>query len=514
MTNLFLELLAMGLSITTELLRLMGLDWSHSILLRHLKTIPWQRPKTLSDMPYDVVLVISNYLSVRDLCNLRETSKQLSSLVQDRSIWLLALRDILEVRPIPRLSFSLDERDLDEVMTATLRLTTLDRKIRGVDPITTFRIARSFDEDLLFPVPLPGGRYFVILQDSERKLVVHDWDADTLREGRPLVPPSAHPIYLWRAIPVSSTAINIAVASLEDSKDHVQSLQRTHISIYHCNADSGTSELIDYFSVDTKIWTLFIDTTHLAILWNHCDHGQFAYIRTYEQGTHTPIMSLKDPKCPQRGTITIISQGYFITAAGGGVYTRLFTMPAMHPINGTHIADSPVYHPCIWSAAQGGDYLLNPRITPLLLGHSLSSKTPPPKFAVWAGRHVTIYSLLDGADVRYDANSQHMCPDLPYYIGEDERSFMGEISGVHALSDRSLRLFALPVTHTTSFGLMRLGSAPSADADGFQVTKLNCPDMREHEIIFELSFDEESGRLFMIYEDEKNLKSRIVLAHL
>ncbi len=178
------------------------------------------------------------------------------------------------------------------------------------------------------------------------------------------------------------------------------SRHRTHISIYHCDADNGTSELIDYFSVDTKIWTLFIDTTHLVILWNHRDRGQFAYIRLYGQGIHTPIRTLISTYIvlsliqPQRGAIAIISQGYFITATGGGVYTRLFTMPAMHPINGTRVADSPVYHPCIWSAVQRGDYLLNPRITPLLLGDSLSSKTPPPKFSVWAGRHILCRMVL------------------------------------------------------------------------------------------------------------------------
>ncbi|KAL4256361.1 hypothetical protein AB1N83_011956 [Pleurotus pulmonarius] len=256
-------------------------------------------------MPYDVVFVISRYLSVRDLCNSRETSRQLSCLVRDRSVWLLALRDILEVRPIPRLSFSLDEMDLDEIMTATLRLTSLDRKIRGVDPITSFKIARSFDEDNLFSVPLPGGRHFVTLEDSSRKLVAHDWDADTLREGRLLVPPSAYPIYLWRAIPVGSTSTNVAVASLEEFEDHDG--HRTHISIYHCDANKRTSELIDYLSVDTRIWTLFIDTIHLVILWNHPDRGQFAYIRLYGQGMHTSIISLKDHNCPQRGAISITS---------------------------------------------------------------------------------------------------------------------------------------------------------------------------------------------------------------
>ena len=139
--------------------------------------------------------------------------------MRDRSIWLLALRDILEVRPIPRLSFSLDEMDLDEIMTATLRLTTLDRKLRGVDQITTFKIARSFDADGLIPVPLPGGRHFLTLQNSERNLVVHDWDADTLTDGRLLMPPSEHLIYLWRAVPVSSTTVNVVVVSLEELEE-------------------------------------------------------------------------------------------------------------------------------------------------------------------------------------------------------------------------------------------------------------------------------------------------------
>lgn len=135
--------------------------------------------------------------------------------MRDRSIWLLALRDILEVRPIPRLRFSLDEMDLHEIITATLRLTTLDRKIRGADPITAFTPYRSFDVSGLVPVPLPGGHQFVTLRDSKRELVVHNWNADTLGQGRLLVPASKYPIYLWRVVPVSSTAINVAIVSLE-----------------------------------------------------------------------------------------------------------------------------------------------------------------------------------------------------------------------------------------------------------------------------------------------------------
>ena len=70
---------------------------------------------------------------------------------------------------------------------------------------------------------------------------------------------------------------------------------RTHITIYHCNADEGTSKQIDYFSVNPKIWALFVDTTHLALLWDDPDDCQHAYIRMYAKGLQTDIMRLKDP---------------------------------------------------------------------------------------------------------------------------------------------------------------------------------------------------------------------------
>ena len=70
---------------------------------------------------------------------------------------------------------------------------------------------------------------------------------------------------------------------------------RTHITIYHCNAYEGTSKQIDYFSVNPKIWALFVDTTHLALLWDDTENGQQAYIRMYTKGLQTDIMRLKDP---------------------------------------------------------------------------------------------------------------------------------------------------------------------------------------------------------------------------
>ncbi|KAL4256362.1 F-box domain-containing protein [Pleurotus pulmonarius] len=514
MASMFRELLAMASSITTQFLRLTRLEWTRSIVLRHLKTILWQRPKTLNDMPYDVVFVLSYYLSVRDLCNLRETSTQLSSLVRDRSIWLLALRDILEVRPIPRLSFSLDEMDLDEIMTATLRLTTLDRKLRGVDQITTFKIARSFDADGLIPVPLPGGRHFLTLQNSERNLVVHDWGADTLRDGRLLIPPSEHPIYLWRAVPVSSTTVNVVVVSLEELEecdDLGEPLPRTHITIYQCNADEGTSKQIDYFSVNPKIWALFVDTTHLALLWDDPDDCQYTYIRMYTKGLQTDIMRLKDPQCPCRGSITMISQGHFIVVNGDGALHRMFTLPSMRPIASTHVDDPSVYHPHIWRSVQGGDCLQTPRVTSL---QPASSDSPPPKFIVWTGRcrHIMTLSSLDGADVSYNVDRQRMWPDAPFSVGDDETSSMGRFSGVHHLPDRSIRLFALPITYPTSRGPMRLDIAPSSLH--IQVTELVCSSLLENEFIYELSYDEESGRLYIAYEDAITADRRIVLGHL
>ncbi|KAL4257031.1 F-box domain-containing protein [Pleurotus pulmonarius] len=516
MVTVFLELLTLAFSMTTEFLRLVRWDWSHSILLQHLRLILWQPPKTLNDVPYDVAFVLSHYLSVQDLCNLRATSKRLFNLLQDRSIWLLVLRDILEVRPIPRLCLCLDEMNLDEIMTTTLRLTTLDRKIRGIDPITTFTTIRSLNVIGIFPVPLPGGRHFATLQDSGRKLVAHRWSADTLEEGRPLVPPSKHSIYFWRAVPVSSTAINVAVVSLEelDERDVLdRPLLLSHISIYRCDADEGTSEQIDYFSVDPKICALSFDTTHLAILWDDPDDGQYAYIRLYTKGLHTSIMRLKDPQCPRGGSITMISEHYFIVVNAGGTFHRMFTLPNVYPVASTHVADVPTYRPSIWRTIQGGDCLRTPRVTSIQFEHRPSSSDrPPSQFIIWTGRFrcISTLSLPDHADVAYDVDSQHMWPDVPYSKGRDDVSVLGRFSGVHYLPDRLIRLFALPVTHTMSRGLMRLDAAPSSHH--IQVTRLVCSGLVDSEFVHHLSYDEESGRLYITYKDRTSPNGRIVLA--
>ncbi|KAG9225510.1 hypothetical protein CCMSSC00406_0003013 [Pleurotus cornucopiae] len=407
--------------------------------------------------------------------------------------------------------------NLDEIMTATLRLATLDRKLRGADPITTFTTTRSFEAIGLFPVPLPGGRHFVTLQDSERKLVVHDWDANTLEEGRPLVSPSEHPICFWRTVPVSSTAINVVVVSLEELDEcdfHGRQLLLSHISIYRCDANRGTFAQIDYFSVNPQICALFFDTTHLAILWDDPDDGQFAYIRMYAKGLHTSIMRLKDPQCPRGGSITMISQRYFIVVNAGGTFHRMFTLPNVYPVACTHVADASVYRPSIWRTIQGGDCLRTPRVTSIQLENHPSSDRPPPQFIIWTGRfrYISTLSPPDGADVAYDVDGQHMWPDVPYSKGRDEVSILGRFSGVHYLPDRLVRLFSLPVTHAQSRGLIRLDAAPSSHH--IQVTKLVCSGLLDNEFIHHLSYDEESGRLFIAYEDKTTPDRRIVLAYL
>ncbi|KAJ8689085.1 hypothetical protein PTI98_013148 [Pleurotus ostreatus] len=498
MTNIFLELLTMLSPMTTEFLSLVRWGWSHSFLLRYLRSILGQPPKTLNDVPYDVIFVLSHYLSVQDLCSLRATSKRLFNLLRDRSIWLLVLRDILEVRPIPRLCLSLDAMNLDEIMTATLRLATLDRKLRGADPITTFTTTRSLEANGLFPVPLPGGRHFVTLQDSERKLVVHEWAANTLEEGRPLVSPSEHPIYFWRAVPVSSTAINVVVVSLEELDEcdfHGRQLLLSHISIYRCDANRGTFAQIDYFSVNPQICALFFDTTHLAILWDDPDDGQFAYIRMYAKGLHTSIMRLKDPQCPRGGSITMISQRYFIVVNAGGTFHRMFTLPDVYPVACTHVADASVYRPSIWRTIQGGDCLRTPRVTSIQLENHPSSDRPPPQFIIWTGRFRYISTL-----------SPQMALTLHMML-------MGNICGPTCPTAREeTKLFSLPVTHAQSRGLMRLDAAPSSHH--IQVTKLVCSGLLDNEFIHHLSYDEESGCLFITYEDKTTPDRRIVLAYL
>ncbi|KAL4256359.1 hypothetical protein AB1N83_011952 [Pleurotus pulmonarius] len=97
-------------------------------------------------------------------------------------------------------------------------------------------------------------------------------------------------------------------------------------------------------------------------------------------------------------------------------------------------------------------------------------------------------------------------------LGNDETSSMGRFSGVHHLPDRSIRLFALPITYPTSRGLMRLDIAPSSLH--IQATKLVCSGLLENEFVYELSYDEESGRLYIAYEDKITPDRRIVLARL
>ncbi len=219
-------------------------------------------------------------------------------------------------------------------------------------------------------------------------------------------------------------------------------------------------------------------------------------------------------RCPQKGSITIISRNYFIVIDDNGTYTRIYKLPDTHPVYGAHVADASVHHPSVWSTVQSGDRFRTPRVASMVMGDPPYQL--PRKFVVWTGRNrflATLSSCLDGAAVAYNIEARPMWPDMPSSVGCDEGSSMGNFSGVHCLiNERLVMLFGLPVTHALSRGLMRLDSTPSSDV--IQVMRLICPGLQEAEFISQLAYDEESGRLFMTYNDRNTLQSRIVLAFL
>ncbi len=68
------DLAWMLISAVLKIPRWVPLRSSHTGLLRSLEALFWQRPKSLEDMPFDVIFGLSYHLSVKDICSLRAVS--------------------------------------------------------------------------------------------------------------------------------------------------------------------------------------------------------------------------------------------------------------------------------------------------------------------------------------------------------------------------------------------------------------------------------------------------------
>jgi hypothetical protein len=154
-----------------------------------------------------------------------QTSASIRVMVSTVSVWRLALRDILEVKPIPRLRIALATMSSDQLKSACVRLAAHELSYATVShpPLRMLReievgphgppIPPEGGHSAMFPVPVPGGDHFVILSRNRRKLLLYSSlcpDAgNTL-----LLPASKFSIRQWSMAAASADEVMVLIAGV------------------------------------------------------------------------------------------------------------------------------------------------------------------------------------------------------------------------------------------------------------------------------------------------------------
>jgi hypothetical protein len=135
------------------------------------------------------------------------------------SVWQDALRDILEVRPIPRLQYALKSMSSLELRNACVRLAAQETyyKSSGDRPL---QILSEFEPSYFSrPHAVPGGDYFITRSADWCTLMLYS----TLSPNEPkgvLIPNSELEIKRWRMISISADEILVLVVYKDRRKTH------------------------------------------------------------------------------------------------------------------------------------------------------------------------------------------------------------------------------------------------------------------------------------------------------
>jgi hypothetical protein len=185
-------------------------------------TRKWRR---FEDLPPEIVLMITEELSIRDMCYLRavrlrslykttwltlyvlKVSRKLRVVMSGETIWRVALRDILEVKPIPRLQYALESMSPSDLRNTCVRLATQEMyyKSSGDRPL---QLLSEFEPNHSPRASaVPGGDYFVTRSADWCTLMLYSTLFPNENKGVHLIPNSEQEIEHWRMIPVSANEV-------------------------------------------------------------------------------------------------------------------------------------------------------------------------------------------------------------------------------------------------------------------------------------------------------------------
>jgi hypothetical protein len=134
--------------------------------------------------------------------------------VLTQAVWKAALRDILEVKPIPRLRFALATMSSEELKTACVRLATQERLFTADSPRPLQNLFESDVSLHSIPVPVPGGDHFVIISSTRRKLMLYSSVDSTYQKVGLLIPKSDSIISQWTMVAISVDEVMVLIAGV------------------------------------------------------------------------------------------------------------------------------------------------------------------------------------------------------------------------------------------------------------------------------------------------------------
>jgi hypothetical protein len=192
-------------------------------------------------LPVEVLHCVSAYLSVKGLCRLRsvsdgyhlqrgssthprillQTNQNLRAVFGNHWIWQEIIRDILTVKPLPRLRMAYRTMSTEGLINAAIQLAAQDWLFSHHSP-RPLRVRHAYQVDDVSdkkpthhrqPVPIPGRRYFVMLNRSRTRLRLYETDAGSIETYKQLVPDQPDPISHWRVIPTSPDEVLVALVT-------------------------------------------------------------------------------------------------------------------------------------------------------------------------------------------------------------------------------------------------------------------------------------------------------------
>jgi hypothetical protein len=136
--------------------------------------------------------------------------------VSAQSVWRVALHDILDVKPIPRLRFALAAMSSEQLRDACVRLAAQERLFTSPSPRPLQVVFEHDASRHSAPVSVPGGNHFVTISSCRRQLVLYASVNLGYEEVGFLIPESKSRIDGWKMVAISSDEVMILIVNVDD----------------------------------------------------------------------------------------------------------------------------------------------------------------------------------------------------------------------------------------------------------------------------------------------------------